>query len=141
MLDLHCGLKKKPNFREVKKMKHALRHEYKMVSQFIEQNKQKKYTYNEIKHILGRARAWVTIRQRPLRNPQAKHLRKHLQLDRRGTQGGHRPTPEEVEAGRQDAQGKAPTSKEVEGRSKDAPREDDEWRVVRRFWFKIFGEL
>ena len=44
MLDLHCGLKKKPNFREVKKMKHALRHEYKMVSQFIEQNKQKKGT-------------------------------------------------------------------------------------------------
>ena len=55
MLDLHCGFKKKPKFRKLKKMKHSLRHEYKMVTQFIEQNKQTKYTYNQIKHILGNA--------------------------------------------------------------------------------------
>ena len=53
MLDLHCDLKKKPSFKQLKKMNYAKRHELKMITDFLEENKQKTYTFNEIKHILG----------------------------------------------------------------------------------------
>ena len=55
MLDMHLKVKKRPGYKALKKKSKTFRHELKMLNEFLQNNKQKSYTYNQIKHILGKS--------------------------------------------------------------------------------------